>query len=206
MVRKLGLLVLVLLPIAILVYFFSKPSKTEDPTPEPNEAGVQDQAHAQNHEAAQAVIQDSLSTQDDRIAPPIKIEKLPDNTRVFFMDSISLIDARQFKIRREVLVDGEVFFEVINAVPEFIVRTRLMKLRVTEPAVFRVSAFKKDDGEGIDVLFGKIIVNKTYPSPYSDPDTLVANQLYMINQRIDLTEKEKLDTRAIGEWWNSYGK
>ena len=134
------------------------------------------------------------------IPQPSEIYYLPDSTRVFLIDGAKPKLSPAFKNSRQLQVDGDLFLETPAGKKPLIVRTRLLVLTVTEPSVFRVIAFNKDDGEEVQVISGNIRVRKAYESQFNEPDTLRDNQLVMINITIDLMEKEKLDTRDLRAW------
>jgi hypothetical protein len=132
---------------------------------------------------------------------PSRLITLRDSTRVYIIaDSSKLTPSKDFNKKREVAVDGDMFFEVPDLPKPLIVRSRLLILTVTGKAAFRVIAYAKEEGEEVQVLSGNIRVKKTYKSQFSEPDTLHENQMVMINISIDLMEKEKLDTRDLRAW------
>jgi hypothetical protein len=50
------------------------------------------------------------------------------------------------------------------------------------------------------VLAGTVEARKAYPSPYLVPDVLTSGQMSMVNQTIDLMEKEKTDLGSLRAW------
>lgn len=134
------------------------------------------------------------------IPRPVKVVMLPDSTRVLLQKEAKVVPVKNFSTRREVKVDGDMFFEVPGGVKPLIVRTRLLVLTVEGKGAFRVIAYSKEDGEEVQVISGNIRVRKAYKSQFSEPDTLRNNQMVMINISIDLMEKEKFDTKDLRTW------
>lgn len=172
-----------------------------------------DKPEKQGEQGEQAVAQISITQQtpDDYvphdyrevIPGPDSVLFLTDKTRVLLSEN-SKVQYRSGNKNKQILeVDGDVFFEMNQIKPPYYIYTKLMKLTIMEPSAFRVSAWKKDEGEEVQVLWGKVKAEKTYKSPYPDPDTMVAKQLFMINRTIDLTEKEKLDIEILQNWYDS---
>lgn len=135
------------------------------------------------------------------IPQPSSVRTLADSTHVYFIDSSSkLTPVKDFPKKREVGVDGHMYFETQEGAKPLVVRSRLLVLTVVGKAAFRVICYSKEEGEEVQVLSGEIRVKKNYKSQFSEPDTLRANQMVMINISIDLMEKEKLDTRDFRAW------
>jgi ferric-dicitrate binding protein FerR (iron transport regulator) len=99
---------------------------------------------------------------------------------------------------RDCLVDGEVFFHVAGeAGKPFVVHTRSLQIFVLGTR-FRVDAFADNAGEEVDLIEGKVRVQKSYHSTTdNEPEILESGEMVMINRDIDLMEKEKLDS---AEW------
>jgi hypothetical protein len=81
-----------------------------------------------------------------------------------------------------------------------IVRSRLLKLIVTGPSTLRIVARSHETGEQVEVLSGHVVAYKNYPSSYAEPDHLQAGEMSMVNQTIDLMEKEKFDPATLRVW------
>ena len=81
-----------------------------------------------------------------------------------------------------------------------IVRSRLLILTVTGETAFRMTAYAKEAGEQVEVLYGHVKANKAYESTYNEPDLLTGGDMTMINKSIDLMEKEKTDVAQLRAW------
>jgi hypothetical protein len=139
----------------------------------------------------------------DSIPIPSKIKVLsPDSFKVFYIDSSSSLTDTQFNSRKELKVDGDVFFEIARGNFPLYITTSLMKIQVLAPSTFRVTAYDADQGQSVETLKGTVIISKAYSSPFPDPDTLHENNLYMVNKSIDLSEKEDLDDDKLARWWD----
>ena len=53
------------------------------------------------------------------------------------------------------------------------------------------------------VLYGRVEATKAYRSPQSEPDFLLAGQEVMVNETIDLQEKETADVPGLQAWSNA---
>ena len=63
---------------------------------------------------------------------------------------------------------------------------------------FHVAADRSKPGEEVDLLKGKLKAKKSYHSTTdNEPETLVGGEMVMINQDIDLMEKEKLSPAEL---------
>jgi hypothetical protein len=78
-----------------------------------------------------------------------------------------------------------------------VLRSRLMVLTVPGAARIHVVARAREAGEQVEVLEGTVTAVKNYPSAYSTPDDLVAGEMSMVNQSIDLQEKEKMNEKEF---------
>ncbi|MBC8034269.1 MAG: FecR domain-containing protein [Chitinophagaceae bacterium] len=136
----------------------------------------------------------------EHIPRPSQVLTFSDGTRVLLIGSSSVHPLPGFPGKREVKVDGDMFFEVHGGREPLVVRSRLLVLTVTGKATFRVNAYEKENGEEVQVLSGNIHVKKAYKSQFDEPETLTDNQMVMINITIDLMEKEKLDTKDLRTW------
>lgn len=126
---------------------------------------------------------------------------LADSCRIFLLDgSKASPDAKN---KRLVLADGDMIFQIGPAAIPFVVHTRILKLTVLKPSIFRVEAFHKDNGEKVDVLEGMVRASKRYESQFPEPDTVRSNEMVMINDQIDLMEKEKEDLSEFASWWKT---
>jgi ferric-dicitrate binding protein FerR (iron transport regulator) len=126
--------------------------------------------------------------------------KLPDGTEAFFHWDSKITPASQYPQPREIAVDGDIFFRVPAAAQPLTLRSRLLVLTVTGKTAFRMTAYAKEAGEQVEVLYGNITAHKNYKSPYQEPDVLTGGQMTMINRSIDLMEKETTDLPALRAW------
>lgn len=105
--------------------------------------------------------------------------------------------------KRTVEADGDMIFVIGKKDIPFLVNTRILQLHVLQAGVFRVEAFRVDNGEKVDVLEGMIRASKRYKSSFPEPDTVRSFEMVMINDKIDLMEKEKEDLTEFARWWQS---
>jgi len=125
---------------------------------------------------------------------PVRLA-LADGTVVWYRSDTRVTPAPGFPRPREMVVDGERLMKVAAASEPLSVRTRLMRMTVTGPAIIRITAHEKETGEQVEVLTGDVVVTKNYTSSYITPDHLTAGEMSMVNKTIDLMEKEHLDAR-----------
>lgn len=130
---------------------------------------------------------------------------LADSSRVLLLEGAKLDPDKKFPVIRQVKADGDMVFDVPAAAAPFEVRTRLLILTATGPCIFRVVAYSHESGEEVQVLKGMVRAQKAYRSDFPEPDTLRDHQLLMINDSIDLMEKEDDDRTEFREWWESIG-
>ncbi|HEU4623660.1 MAG TPA: hypothetical protein VFS52_02790 [Steroidobacteraceae bacterium] len=126
--------------------------------------------------------------------------RLADGTEAFFLASTRVEPAATYPQPREIRIDGDAFLRVPAGSGPLIVRTRLLVLTVTGESALRVKAFWKQTGEQVEVLSGHVQAKKSYPSQYSQPDELTGGEMSMVNQTIDLMEKEKFDPAPLRRW------
>jgi hypothetical protein len=74
------------------------------------------------------------------------------------------------------------------------------KISVTGASAFRVTAYANQPGEQVEVLYGRVQANKAYPSEHRDPEIVSGGEFSMINEVIDLMEKEQLDPVELRRW------
>lgn len=136
--------------------------------------------------------------QRERVAP--KYLQLTDGTEAFFRGDTSITSAADFDRTRNLTVDGDALL-IVPAHPQpMTIRSRLLKLTVTGHTAIRMTAFWKEAGEQVEVLYGNVTAYKSYESHYSEPDVLVGGQMTMINRDIDLMEKETAELPALCAW------
>jgi ferric-dicitrate binding protein FerR (iron transport regulator) len=133
-------------------------------------------------------------------APVPQTIRLPDGTEAFFLSDTRVEPAQTYPQPREIHVDGDAFLRVAAAAGPLIVRTRLLVLTITGASALRVKAYWTQTGEQVEVLSGHVQAKKSYPSAYREPDELNGGEMSMVNQTIDLMEKEKFDPAALRTW------
>lgn len=103
--------------------------------------------------------------------------------------------------RREVILDGEAFFNVRQALPqEFTLHTD--KLNITSPSGnFRIRSLEKQSGATMYLLAGKANVGKSYHSDTdNERENLSAGEMILANKDIDLMEKETFTLAEQQDW------
>jgi hypothetical protein len=125
---------------------------------------------------------------------------LADGTEIFYLSDTLIAPSTAYPKTRELRIDGEAFVRVSAGAEPLIVRTRLMVLKVTGAAALRVTAHSNETGEEADVLFGHVEATKAYASRENEPDILLDGQEVMVNETIDLQEKETADVPGLRSW------
>lgn len=133
-------------------------------------------------------------------APTPQLLRLGDGTEVFYLSNTSVRTAGSYPHTRELKIDGEAFVRVTATDQPLVIRTRLMVLTVTGATALRVTARSNETGEEADVLYGRVEARKAYPSRQNDSDTLLAGEEVMVNETIDLQEKETADLPSLRSW------
>jgi FecR protein len=133
-------------------------------------------------------------------SPSPQLLRLGDGTEVFYLSNTSVQPATSYPRTRELRIDGEAFVRAKAGPQPLIIRTRLMLLTVTGASALRVTARSNETGEEADVLYGHVEARKGYPSHQNEPDTLLAGEEVMVNQTIDLQEKETADLSSLRSW------
>jgi ferric-dicitrate binding protein FerR (iron transport regulator) len=133
-------------------------------------------------------------------APTPQLLRLADGTEVFYLSNTSVKPADDYPRTRQIEVDGEAFIRAAAAAQPLIIRSRLLVLTVSGSSALRVTARSSETGEEADVLYGHVEARKAYPSPQSEPDTLLAGEEVMVNETVDLQEKETADVSALRSW------
>lgn len=129
----------------------------------------------------------------------------PGTTRVVLADGSSAVCARGSVLsmelgypgRRGADLDGECWVSIVAGRSALVLRSRLMILTVPGVARVHVVARAREGGEQVEVLEGTVTVAKNYASMYSTPDELGAGEMSMVNQSIDLQEKEKMNEKDL---------
>ena len=132
--------------------------------------------------------------------PQPRISTLADGTEAWFYSDSDLTPAAGYPQPRELQADGEFFLKAAAHPEPLVVRTRLLELTVTGETALRIVARWHEAGEQVEVLYGHVVARKSYPSNYSEPDTLEAGGMVLINKDIDLMEKEKTDIDQLRTW------
>lgn len=127
---------------------------------------------------------------------------LPDSTHLILNPNTQVHIAKNFGTgHRELYLDGDAYFEVPPAQGGSSLTIHTKELTLVSPlASARISAFAKDEGESAEVLNGKVLVQKAYTSKDHEPEVLGQGDMVMINQTIDLMEKETFDTTSLLAW------
>jgi hypothetical protein len=132
--------------------------------------------------------------------PTPQVLRLADGTEVFYLTNTLVRPADSYPRTRELEIDGEAFVRAPAGTQPLVIHTRLMVLTVTGASALRVTARSNETGEEADVLLGSVEARKAYPSRQNEPDTLLAGQEVMVNETIDLQEKETTDLPSLRSW------
>lgn len=133
-------------------------------------------------------------------SPSPRLLRFEDGTEVFYLSNTSVQSAASYPRSRELKIDGEAFVRAAADEKPLVIRTRLMMLTVTGASALRVIARSNETGEEADVLYGHVEARKAYPSRQNEPDTLLAGEEVMVNETIDLQEKETADLPSLRSW------
>jgi ferric-dicitrate binding protein FerR (iron transport regulator) len=133
-------------------------------------------------------------------APAPELLHLPDGTDVFYLSNTKVKPANFYPRVREIKIDGEAFIRAPAAAEPLVVHTRLLVLTVTGSTALRVTARSSETGEEADVLYGHVEARKAYHSPQNEPDMLAGGEEVMVNETIDLQEKETTDLASLRTW------
>ena len=146
---------------------------------------------------------------------------LPDGTRVTLSPQTTIsLEKGYGKDNRGITLSGEALFDVPKT-PNWplVVHTRDLRIEVLgggEPrsdvsgtrdlktgilrARFRIDAPGDRPGEEVDLLEGRIKAGKAFHSDTdNEPETLESGEMVMVNQDIDLIEKEKLNPEELSK-------
>jgi len=125
--------------------------------------------------------------------------KLPDGSIVVLRPGTQITVAKGFGAgNRDLELDGEALFDVRGsaAIP-LVLHTRNLEITVLGTR-FHVDAFRKNAGEQVDLLEGRLRIKKSYHSDTdNEPELLTAGEMVMINRDIDLMEKEKMSPAEL---------
>jgi hypothetical protein len=126
--------------------------------------------------------------------------RLSDGTEVYCRRGTSVTPAATFPDPREIRLDGEVYLRVSDRGGPLVVRSRLMVLAADGGSDLRVMAYASQGGEEVEVLRGRVVARKAYPSRFSEPETLGPGDMVMVNREIDLMEKETWAPEDVPGW------
>ena len=130
---------------------------------------------------------------------------LSDGTRFVFRGDSHVVVDPAYPNPRRVQVDGDVFMSIPTASSPMTVTSRLLRLDIPGAAELRHSAHSKEAGEQVQVLCGQVTAHKNYASSHAEPDALTANTMSMVNQSIDLMEKEVFSPGELTNWLTDLG-
>jgi hypothetical protein len=133
-------------------------------------------------------------------APEPRLMSLADGTEIFYLSDTLIAPSNSYPQTREIKIDGEAFVRASAGAQPLTIRTRLMVLKVTGATALRITAHSKETGEEADVLTGHVEATKAYPSQENEPDILLDGQEVMVNETIDLQEKETADVPGLRSW------
>lgn len=143
-----------------------------------------------------------LSQSEDSLRRDVQ---LSDGTRLIFRNGSHFIIDPTYPNPRHIQVDGDVFMSIPAAFSPMTVTSHLLKLDISGAADLRLAARSREAGEQVQVLCGNVIAHKNYPSSHAEPDYLTANTMSMVNQSIDLMEKETFSPGELTNWLTDLG-
>jgi transmembrane sensor len=134
---------------------------------------------------------------------------LPDGTKAILSPQTTIALEKGYgKDNRVIHLSGEALFDVPKAANwPMVVDTRDLRIEVLDTgdmrtgvldSRFRVDAPGDRPGEEVDLLEGRIKASKTFHSDTdSEPEILDGGEMVMVNQDVDLMEKEKLSPEEL---------
>lgn len=131
--------------------------------------------------------------------PKSRLMILVDGTELRFKSDSIPRPATGYPNPRTIQLAGEFFIQTPARGETLTLYSRLLKLEVSGQSAFHVIARAKESGEQVEVLSGEVMAYKNYPSPMTTPDHLVGGEMSMVNQTIDLMEKERLTSAERAE-------
>ena len=133
-----------------------------------------------------------------------RMVRLPDSSMVVLVPGAGILVSTGFdRDHRELDLDGKAMFRIRgDSNAPFKVHTRNLQIEVLAAgSKFYVEAYRKDAGEEVILLEGKLRVTKSYHSQTdNEPELLTGGEMVMINRDIDLMEKEKMDGSEMKAW------
>ena len=135
--------------------------------------------------------------------PTPQLLQLADGTQLYYLSDTRIEPSPAYPKVRELKIDGEAFVRAPDNRQPLVIRTRLLVLKVTGSSALRVTAHSSEAGQEADVLYGRVEATKAYTSSQNEPDILLAGQEVMVNETIDLQEKETADVPGLQAWSNA---
>ena len=124
---------------------------------------------------------------------------LSDSTVVWLNSCSKLLYTSQFNNSREVILEGEGYFEVAKKNGnDFTVHTNSYEV-VVKGTKFNISSYKEDSVTTTTLLEGKVEI---YKKGYEDKYVLVPGESIAYNLRENAFSKEKVDTSKYVSWHN----
>lgn len=124
---------------------------------------------------------------------------LSDSTVVWLNSGSKLLYTSQFNKSREVILEGEGYFEVTKKNGNnFTVHTNSYEV-VVKGTKFNISSYKEDSVTTTTLLEGKVEI---YKKGYEDKYVLVPGESIAYNLRENVFSKEKVDTSEYVSWHN----
>lgn len=128
--------------------------------------------------------------------------RLPDSSTVILNAGSRLLVPDKFPAQtRELILDGEAFFEAAPAAQQpLVVKTEILTLTALGTA-FKIRCFAAQPGATAYLLNGKVKVAKSYHSATDNqPEILERGNMVLANKEIDLMEKETYDPAELEAW------
>jgi len=125
---------------------------------------------------------------------------LIDGTVIYYRPDSAVILDRDYPRPRVVEVAGEVLIHSPGQPTELIIKTPLLVLHVIGPARIEVESGRTEDWAQVHVLSGSATVEKRYNAAGSHPESLIAGDMVMLNNSVDLFEKEQFDPKIPLRW------
>lgn len=140
-------------------------------------------------------------------APTPQHHRLADGTEVFYRSDTDthIHPAASFPHPRSLAVNGDAYLIVPAGAGPMTLTSRLLRLTINGNTELRITAYARDSGEQVQVLCGDVVASKNYSSQFSEPDHLVRGEMSMVNQNIDLMEKETFNPREAESWAAKFG-
>jgi hypothetical protein len=136
----------------------------------------------------------------DRHRDRTEARHFADGTRVYWRGAGSAVPTGGYPDPRLLTVNGDLLVVAPDGPAPLLIHTRLLNLTVFGNAEIRITAFSQDSGAQAQVLRGRVVASKAYRSGDSAQDTLGAGEMIMVNQTIDLMEKERDAADTTRHW------